>query len=128
MFFSDLVCLFAGSLRDAIPSGNLRKSEEELHKYLKELTSRAPVMLFMKGVPDAPRCGFSNRAVSLLREEDVAFDSFDILSDDEVREGLKKFSDWPTYPQLYVNGELVGGLDILTGMKEEGPLKEQLGL
>ncbi|XP_046565593.1 glutaredoxin 3-like [Haliotis rubra] len=80
---------------------------------LKQLVSKAPVMLFMKGHPDAPRCGFSKKTVAILGETGVKYDTFDILSDDEVRQGLKTFSNWPTYPQLYVKGELVGGLDII---------------
>ena len=70
-------------------------------------------MLFMKGIPTAPRCGFSRQAVELLETHKVPFGSFDILSDDTVRQGLKKHSNWPTYPQIYVHGELIGGLDIL---------------
>eukprot|EP00297_Palpitomonas_bilix_P009565 CAMPEP_0113894278 /NCGR_PEP_ID=MMETSP0780_2-20120614/16619_1 /TAXON_ID=652834 /ORGANISM="Palpitomonas bilix" /LENGTH=345 /DNA_ID=CAMNT_0000884781 /DNA_START=79 /DNA_END=1116 /DNA_ORIENTATION=- /assembly_acc=CAM_ASM_000599 len=117
-----------GSLRDSIPSSHVRKTEEQLNAYLKELTHSAPVMLFMKGTPDAPRCGFSNQAVHMLREDGVEFGSFDILSDDEVRQGLKKYSDWPTYPQLYLNGELQGGLDIMKEMREDGNLKDAMGL
>ena len=70
-------------------------------------------MLFMKGVPEAPRCGFSRQTVEILRKHEVTFESFDILKDEEVRSGLKIYSDWPTYPQLYCNNELVGGLDII---------------
>ena len=102
------------------------KAELSMEQRLVALTTQAPVMLFMKGNPAAPRCGFSRQTVDMLNEENIAFDSFDILSDEDVRAGLKTFSDWPTYPQLYVNGSFVGGLDILKEMKEEGPLKEQL--
>jgi Grx4 family monothiol glutaredoxin len=82
-------------------------------------------MAFIKGSPDAPQCGFSRSVVALLREENVVFDYFDILQDDEVRQGLKTFSDWPTFPQIYAKGVLLGGLDILKDMQEGGPLKEQ---
>ncbi|GAX14099.1 hypothetical protein FisN_8Hh064 [Fistulifera solaris] len=101
-----------------------------LQERLAALVKRHRVMLFMKGLPSAPRCGFSRQIVQLLDEEHISYDSFDILQDDQVREGLKKFSDWPTYPQLYVDGELVGGLDIVTELKEEsgGSLKEALGI
>jgi len=102
--------------------------EERLSNRLERLVRSSEVMLFMKGTPTAPRCGFSRQAVEMLQEEDIAFGSFDILSDEEVRQGLKKYSDWPTYPQLYVNGDLIGGLDIVKEMKEEGPLTEQLGI
>ena len=86
-------------------------------------------MLFMKGSPDTPKCGFSRSIVELLRKGGFAFSSFDILTDEEVRAGLKTFSDWPTYPQLYVNGTLVGGLDILREMaNSEQDLSVQLGI
>uniref|UniRef100_A0A6T6EQF6 Glutaredoxin domain-containing protein n=1 Tax=Craspedostauros australis TaxID=1486917 RepID=A0A6T6EQF6_9STRA len=99
--------------------------QESLSDRLDRLIRGDQVMLFMKGKPDAPRCGFSRQAVELLEEQKVAFGSFDILSDDTVRQGLKKHSDWPTYPQFYVKGELVGGLDIVKEMIEDGPLAEQ---
>ena len=87
--------------------------EEDLNTRLTTLTNAAPVMLFMKGTPSAPQCGFSRQTVSLLREKGVRYGFFNILADDELRQGLKQFSDWPTFPQLYVTGELVGGLDIV---------------
>lgn len=74
-------------------------------------------MLFMKGNPSEPKCGFSRQVVALLNDESIQFGTFDILNDEEVRQGLKQFSNWPTYPQLYVNGALIGGLDILKEMK-----------
>ncbi|CAI5450825.1 unnamed protein product [Caenorhabditis angaria] len=94
--------------------------EEALKKALflriEKLTKKSPVMLFMKGDPSQPKCGFSRTIVGLLQSKNIEFDSFDILSDDSVRQGLKEYSNWPTYPQLYLNGELVGGLDVV---KEE---------
>ncbi|XP_009134326.1 monothiol glutaredoxin-S17 [Brassica rapa] len=99
---------------------------EALNTRLEKLTNSHPVMLFMKGTPEEPRCGFSKNVVNILKEEEVEFGSFDILSDNEVREGLKKFSNWPTYPQLYSNGELLGGADIVIAMHESGELKEAL--
>ncbi|KAL3671113.1 hypothetical protein V7S43_004295 [Phytophthora oleae] len=102
--------------------------EEALQYRLKKLISASPVMLFMKGNPTEPKCGFSRQIVALLNEEKIQFGTFDILNDDEVRQGLKQFSNWPTYPQLYVNGTLVGGLDILKEMKSDGSIVEQLGL
>jgi Grx4 family monothiol glutaredoxin len=71
-------------------------------------------MLFMKGTPSAPQCGFSRQTVSVLREKGVRYGFFNILADDEVRQGLKEYADWPTFPQLWVDGELVGGLDIVS--------------
>lgn len=102
--------------------------EDELTGRLKELTRRAAVMVFMKGEPDAPRCGFSRRIVGLLQEEGVAFGSFDILQDPEVRAGMKVFSDWPTFPQVYANGTFVGGLDVVTELREAGELRGELGI
>ncbi|KAI9681183.1 MAG: monothiol glutaredoxin grx4 [Caeruleum heppii] len=88
-------------------------SKDELHNRLSSLVKAAPVMLFMKGTPSGPQCGFSRQLVGLLREKGVRYGFFNILADDEVRQGLKEFADWPTFPQLWVDGELVGGLDIV---------------
>lgn len=115
-------------------SGELKKvliekevlPKETLEDRLKNLVSSSPTMLFMKGTPDAPRCGFSSKVVNALREEGVEFGSFDILSDDEVRQGLKAYSNWPTFPQLYHNGELIGGCDIVLELKGSGELKSTL--
>jgi len=100
---------------------NGEQSKEELNKRLGELVKAAPVMLFMKGTPSAPQCGFSRQTVGILREKGVRYGFFNILADDEVRQGLKEFSDWPTFPQVYVDGELVGGLDILKEEFENDP-------
>lgn len=88
-------------------------SKEELFARIGELVKAAPVMLFMKGTPSVPQCGFSRQLVSILRENSVKYGFFNILADDDVRQGLKEFADWPTFPQLWVKGELVGGLDIV---------------
>jgi monothiol glutaredoxin len=88
----------------------------------KELADH-PVLLFMKGSPDFPQCGFSAQAVAVLRACGTNFDSFNILEDPELREGLKVYSNWPTFPQLYVKGELVGGSDILVEMYQSGELQ-----
>ncbi len=88
--------------------------KEELDKRLSELVKAAPVMLFMKGTPSTPQCGFSRQLVGLLREKGVRYGFFNILADEEVRQGLKVYSEWPTFPQLYLKGELVGGLDIVS--------------
>ncbi|KAH7017840.1 monothiol glutaredoxin-4 [Ilyonectria destructans] len=89
------------------------KKKEELFKRLGDLVKAASVMLFMKGTPSSPQCGFSRQMVGLLRENSVKYGFFNILADDEVRQGLKEYADWPTYPQLWIDGELVGGLDIV---------------
>ena len=93
---------------------NGSQSKEDLNARLSELVKAAPVMLFMKGTPSAPQCGFSRQTVSILREKGIRYGFFNILADDEVRQGLKEFSEWPTFPQVYVGGELIGGLDIVS--------------
>lgn len=100
--------------------------KEKFNHYLKQLVNRAPVMVFMKGDPTAPRCGFSRQLVELLAKNDLKYETFDILLDDDVRQGLKEYSDWPTYPQIYVKGEFVGGLDILKQLDETGELVKTL--
>lgn len=99
---------------------------EDLNTRLKRLINSAKCILFMKGSPDAPRCGFSRTTVELLGKHEADYSTFDILTDEEVRQGLKTYSNWPTYPQLYVDGELVGGLDILKEMDASGELAPML--
>lgn len=79
-------------------------------------------MVFMKGNREAPRCGFSKTLVQIMNDTKVDYETFDILQDEEVRQGLKTYSDWPTYPQVYVDGELQGGLDIIKEMQASGEL------
>jgi monothiol glutaredoxin len=86
----------------------------------------SPAVLFMKGTPDFPQCGFSAQAVAALRAAGANFHSVNIFEDPELREALKKFSNWPTYPQLYVGGELLGGCDIVLDMHRSGELKKVL--
>ena len=78
------------------------------------------------GTPEEPRCGFSHRVVTALKATQEPFNTFDILSDEDVRQGLKKMFDWPTFPQLYVSGELLGGCDIITEMASHGDLQETI--
>jgi len=87
------------------------------------LLASAKVMAFIKGTPAAPQCGFSRRFVEMLKKQGIQFGSFNVLSDAAIRDGLKKFSNWPTYPQLYINSELVGGLDVCTELADSGELK-----
>ena len=82
------------------------------------------VLLYMKGTPDFPQCGFSAQTVGILRDVGAQFAYVNIFEDPEIREGLKTYSNWPTFPQLYVNGELIGGCDIATEMHTSGELKE----
>ena len=89
-----------------------------------EFVSANPVVLFMKGTPLFPQCGFSSRAVAILDHLGVKYESVDVLQDQEVRQGIKAFSDWPTIPQLYIKGEFVGGSDIMMEMFEAGELHD----
>jgi Grx4 family monothiol glutaredoxin len=121
----------ANEVSQHVPIGNPSPVDDgptDLNHKLRAIVSRSPIMLFMKGHPDTPRCGFSKKIVALLREQGLQFDSFDILEDPEVRQGLKVLFSWPTYPQLYSKGELIGGLDIVQDLAESGSLKEELGL
>lgn len=95
------------------PTASTGETKEALFARLAELVKAAPVMLFMKGTPSEPQCGFSRQLVGILRENGVKYGFFNILADEDVRQGLKEFADWPTFPQLWVKGELVGGLDIV---------------
>ena len=98
---------------------------EVIERIEQQLNSH-PVVLFMKGSPDFPMCGFSGQVAQALKNCGVEFGYVNILEDQEVREELKAYSNWPTYPQLYVNGELVGGCDIVVQMYESGELKTML--
>jgi monothiol glutaredoxin len=82
------------------------------------------VLLFMKGTPLFPQCGFSSRAIAILDHLEAPYETVDVLADQEIRQGIKAFSDWPTIPQLYVRGEFVGGSDIMMEMFESGELKQ----
>jgi monothiol glutaredoxin len=95
---------------------------ERIHGYVEG----DPVVLFMKGTPVFPQCGFSAQVVQVLSLVGVKFKSYDVLSDDELRRGIKEFSNWPTIPQLYVKGELVGGCDIVREMYQSGELGQLL--
>jgi len=104
----------------------VNSTHQSLDERLKSLINSKPCMLFMKGSPDEPRCGFSKQIIQIFRENNIQFGSFDILNDNDVRQGLKKYSDWPTYPQVYCNGELVGGLDIIRELADSGELLDTL--
>ena len=93
---------------------------------LKEVIENNEIVLFMKGSPDFPQCGFSGRTAQILQACDARFASVDVLADNTVREGIKEYSQWPTIPQLYVRGEFVGGSDIVIEMYENGDLKKLL--
>lgn len=93
---------------------------------IKETVTANDIVLFMKGNANFPQCGFSGRAVQILNALGAEFVTVDVLSNDDVRQGIKDFSNWPTVPQLYVKGEFVGGSDIMTEMYESGELKQTL--
>ncbi|PVU91367.1 hypothetical protein BB561_004434 [Smittium simulii] len=93
-----------------------QENKAALTKRIESLVAQQPVMVFIKGSPNQPRCGFSKRLVETLKRLNVSFGYFDILSDEDVRQELKVYSNWPTYPQLYSSGELVGGIDIVEEM------------
>jgi monothiol glutaredoxin len=95
---------------------------EDLRKRITDTIARGRVMLFMKGNPAMPQCGFSAAVVGILKETGVKFESYNILADQELREGLKEYSSWPTYPQLYVDGKLIGGADIVRDLHQKGEL------
>ena len=100
--------------------------DDQLRKKIADTISRDRVMLFMKGNPAMPQCGFSAAVVGILKEVGVPFGSFNILGDQEIREGLKEYSSWPTFPQLYVDGKLVGGCDIVRDLHAKGELGKVL--
>ncbi|KAM0791764.1 hypothetical protein ACM66B_004028 [Microbotryomycetes sp. NB124-2] len=102
------------------------ETQQELDARCQRLMNQSDVVLFMKGDPQTPRCGFSQKIVGLLQAEKVPFTTFDILADESVRQRLKQLNDWPTFPQLIIKGEFVGGLDVVKEMQENGELKELL--
>ena len=89
---------------------------------IKEAVKKDKVVLFMKGTRDAPQCGFSKRVITILEKLDVKYQEYDVLANSDLRESVKEFSDWPTIPQLYVNGEFIGGSDIVYDMHRDGEL------
>ena len=98
----------------------------DIKNEIKKLIDTNDVCLFMKGVPDAPQCGFSMTVSNILKHLNVNFKGINVLDDQNLRQGIKEFSDWPTIPQLYVKGEFIGGCDIVKEMFESGELKSLL--
>ncbi|HIC27102.1 MAG TPA: Grx4 family monothiol glutaredoxin [Gammaproteobacteria bacterium] len=98
----------------------------DIEKEIQEQIKSNPILLYMKGSPDAPQCGFSSRATQLLISCGKPFSFVDILSNSEIRANLPKVSNWPTFPQLFIGGELVGGSDIMVEMHEKGELQEMI--
>lgn len=113
------------SCENSISNDNENESEEQLFARIALLVKQQKVMLFMKGSPNEPRCGFSSQIVKIMDEQSVCeYGYFDILQDQIVRQGIKTFSNWPTFPQLYVNGKLIGGLDVIREMIEDHEFRE----
>ncbi len=100
--------------------------DEAIKEKIENQVKNNKVFLYMKGTPDAPQCGFSGQAIGILKELNADFNSFNIFDDENIRQGIKEFSDWPTIPQLYINGEFVGGCDIMTEMYQNGDLAKAL--
>ena len=98
----------------------------EISKRISGLVANSDVVVFMKGVPSAPRCGFSNAVCQIFRMHNVEIDSHDVLEDEDLRQGIKEYSNWPTIPQVYFKGEFIGGCDILLQMHQSGELVEEL--
>ncbi len=98
----------------------------EVNSRISGIVTAHDVVLFMKGTPLFPQCGFSSKAIAILEHLGVAYDSVDVLQDMEIRQGIKDYSDWPTIPQLYVKGEFVGGSDIMMEMYEAGELAQMM--
>ena len=98
----------------------------DIKNEIKKLIDTNDVCLFMKGVPDAPQCGFSMTVSNILKHLNVNFKGIDVLDDQNLRQGIKEYSDWPTIPQLYIKGEFIGGCDIVKEMFENGELKSLL--
>jgi monothiol glutaredoxin len=101
--------------------------QDPAHAFIAKTVSENPVVLFMKGVPDQPGCGFSATVVQILDHIGVDFAAVNVLQSDALRQGIKSYSDWPTIPQLYVKGEFIGGCDIVREMYASGELKTLLG-
>ena len=99
---------------------------DDINKKIKTIIDSNGIVLFMKGTPEAPQCGFSMAVSNILKYLKVKFEGINVLESDEIRQGIKDYTDWPTIPQLYIRGEFVGGCDIVKEMFEKGELKELL--
>lgn len=98
--------------------------KDEIKKQIEELIQSNKVFLFMKGTPERPECGFSMKVTQILKENKIEFNSFNVLENEEIRQGIKEYSNWPTIPQLYIKGEFVGGCDIVIQLAQTGELQK----
>ena len=105
---------------------NQSSDDAAIHDRIKGLLEKNTVVVFMKGVPEQPQCGFSNAVVQILRMHGVNYDAHNVLEDDQLRSGIKEYSEWPTIPQVYFKGEFIGGCDILLQMHQNGDLVDEL--
>lgn len=113
-------------MRNEITSLRFFSTDSIPKEQLEKIVKNNKVVVFMKGIPDAPKCGFSNAVVQILRMHGVNYDSHDVLENDSIRQGIKDFTNWPTIPQVFINGEFVGGCDILLQMHQNGELIDEL--
>ncbi|XP_047314695.1 monothiol glutaredoxin-S15, mitochondrial [Impatiens glandulifera] len=111
---------------DFRPANKTKDSGFSLKDIVEQDIKENPVMIYMKGVPELPRCGFSSLAVRVLKEYNVPLSARNILEDPELKNAVKTFSHWPTFPQIFINGEFIGGSDIVLNMHQNGELKEKL--
>lgn len=117
----------SGDFELKLKQQNINERNKDIQTYLQGIINRAPLMLFIKGTPEVPRCGFTKELITLLSKAGVTeYKTFDVLQDEHVRQKLKEYSSWQTYPQIYVNGQFIGGLDVLKQMYEEGTLVQTL--
>ncbi|KAL6970949.1 Monothiol glutaredoxin-S15, mitochondrial [Sarracenia purpurea var. burkii] len=126
MPYSTTVPNDADTHEDFRPTNKLESSGLSLQDIVEQDIKDNPVMIYMKGVPDLPRCGFSSLAVRVLKEYHVPLSSRNILEDPELKNAVKSYSNWPTFPQIFIKGEFIGGSDIILNMHQTGELKEKL--
>jgi len=101
--------------------------DKKIKEQIENLIKSSKVFMFMKGTPEEPMCGFSAKAVEVLNNGKIKFESFDVYSDEDVRAGVKEYSKWPTIPQIFINGKFIGGADILVELAGKGELKKMTG-
>ncbi|GAB2271243.1 Monothiol glutaredoxin-S15, mitochondrial [Dionaea muscipula] len=111
---------------DFRPASKLENPSLSVRDIVEQDVKENPVMIYMKGIPELPRCGFSSLAVRVLKEYNVPLSARNILEDPELKNAVKAFSNWPTFPQIFINGEFVGGSDIILSMHQNGELEEKL--